>query len=74
MNEIELLRNIDKKLSAIIVLMIQDRYKKSEEADKKLPQKVEMLLAELGFTASEIAMLLNKKIPAVQKAIQRARK
>jgi sulfur carrier protein ThiS len=74
MDEIELLKNIDKKLSAIIALIIQDGYKKSEEADKKLPQKVEILLAELGFNAPEIARLLNKKVSAVQKAIQRARK
>ena len=74
MNEIELLKNIDKKLFAILALITQDRYKKSDEAGKKSPQKVEILLAELGFTAPEIARLLNKKVSAVQKAIQRARK
>jgi len=74
MDELELLQNIDKKLSIILALMIQERYKKSNEVDKKSPQKVEILLAEFGFRAPEIARLLNKKIPAVQKALQRARK
>lgn len=74
MDELELLQNIDKKLSVILVLIIQEKYKKSNEVDKKSPQKVEILLAELGFKAPEIARLLNKKVAAVQKAIQRARK
>ncbi len=74
MDELELLKNIDKKLSAILLFIIQDKYKKSDKVDKKLPQKVEMLLAGIGFKAPEIARLLNKKVPAVQKAIQRAHK
>lgn len=74
MDELESLKNIDRKLSVILALIIQDRYKKSEGNDKKPPKKVEILLAEFGFKAPEIARLLNKKTPAVQKIIQRARK
>ena len=74
MDELESLKNIDRKLSVILALIIQDRYKKSEGNDKKSPKKVEILLAEFGFKAPEIARLLNKKTPAVQKIIQRARK
>jgi DNA-directed RNA polymerase specialized sigma24 family protein len=33
-----------------------------------------VLLANLGFTAKEISLIVNKNLTAVQKSIQRAKK
>jgi len=74
MDELEILKNIDKKLAAILVLLIQDKAAKPNQKKKKSTQKVELILAGAGLKAPEIAKLLNKKVAAVQKAIQRARK
>lgn len=74
MNELEVLKNIDKKLSAILILIIQGRGGQSEKGDRKTTLKAEVFLAGAGLSASDIAKLLNKKVPAVQKTIQRARK
>lgn len=74
MDELEVLKNIDKKLSAILALIIQERGGQSGKGDKKTAFKAEVVLAGAGLSASDIAKLLNKKVPAVQKAIQRARK
>lgn len=70
MNDSETLKNIDKKLSVIVYLMISywDSINKGGE------EKMEVILNNLGFNAAEIADLINKKPDAIRKAIQRSRK
>lgn len=44
------------------------------ERDKvELPRKLEILLADAGLTAEEIASVTGKSVGAVRKAIERAR-
>ncbi len=74
MDELEVLKNIEKKLSAIIVLLIRSEHVNNGEVDKKSLPKVEVLLEGVGLKAPEIAKLLNKKESAVRKALHRARK
>lgn len=71
MNDSETLNNIDKKLSALISLMIVSI---TETNDNKMKIKPELILSNLGLESSEIANILGKKLTAVQKALQRAKK
>lgn len=71
MNNSEILKNIDKKLTSIIgliTLLIPG------ELLKKKNIKIELILKNSGFEIKEIAEILNKKYDAIQKTIERAKK
>lgn len=74
MNESEILKNIEKSLFAIILILSEIRDNVLKNADSIKGQKIEVLLAGAGFKGPEISKLLNKNLAAVQKAIQRSRK
>jgi len=58
-----------KYLAALVALQVRALMEK----DDPQPVKPELLLAAAGFTAKEIAGLTGKTVPAVAKAITRAR-
>jgi DNA-directed RNA polymerase specialized sigma24 family protein len=58
-------------LRAILALLVDDR--ESHAADRPGQAKTEVLLADAGLGAGDIAVLLNKKPEAVRKALSRAR-
>jgi hypothetical protein len=70
MDDSKTLRNIENKLSALIAI---SALSVSEESDGE-EMKLELVLHNAGLENTEIAKILNKKLAAVQKAIQRARK
>ena len=74
MNEPETLKNIEKSLSAILMILVEMRGNSVKEVDNGNSRKVELLLAEAGFKGPEIAKIISKKLAAVQKSIQRGRK
>jgi DNA-directed RNA polymerase specialized sigma24 family protein len=59
----------DKVARATLILMIEQR---SEEQQSQL--RNELLLARAGFSAPEIAEILDKQASAVRMALSRARK
>lgn len=61
----EILADISQKMTAILALLANNKY----EGDKDI--KVEVVLANAGLKAPEIAKILNKNVPAVQKTLQR---
>lgn len=68
MSDHDILNNLDRKLTAILAVLIN----LSKEKDKR--DKEDILLANLGFTARDISLVVNKNLTAVQKSIQRAKK
>ncbi len=68
MSDHDILNNLDKKLTAILAILIN----LSKDGDKR--DREELLLANLGFTARDISLVVNKNLTAVQKSIQRAKK
>lgn len=72
MDELQLLKSIDKKLTALILLFVDLREQNAEKLDKSAP-KVEVILKAAGFAAPEIARLVSKKPDAVRKALQRSK-
>lgn len=72
MNEGEILKNIDNKLSAVIALLSDYRERGGKKVDKN-DIKTEVLLKKAGLSTPEIAKLMNKKVGAVHKTIQRAK-
>ena len=68
--QIALLRQIDCKLSAVVALLVDER-EAAEGVDRK---KSELLLADAGLKAAQIASITGKKTGAVRHAIVRARK
>ncbi len=73
MNENEILKNIDTKLAALIALLVDYRERGSRKVDSDTP-KIEIILKEAGLSTMEIAKLTSKKVGAVHKTIQRAKK
>jgi len=71
MDDSKTLKNIEKKLSVLIALTTLSIFKSS---DKKLEIKPEIVLSNAGLDNVEIAKILGKSLPAVQKTIQRAKK
>ena len=69
--QIDLLGQIDRKLSAVLALLVDEREAVEGAAERK---KSELLLADVGLKSPEIASITGKKTGAVQKAIVRARK
>jgi hypothetical protein len=70
MDDSKSLKNIDKKLSALIALNSLLVFGREDDDS----QKPEVVLARAGLETSEIARLLGKALPAVQKTLQRAKK
>jgi hypothetical protein len=67
------LKNISNLLTAILLLLLEEKNQR-EEKDNCKGQKVEVLLVAAGLTASDISSLIGKNLEAVKKAIQRGRK
>lgn len=59
-----------KYMRAMVLLQLRGIQSSTEDG---LPLKAEALLAQAGFTAREIALMLDKSQAAVAKAITRAR-
>ena len=74
MNEMEIFKNIDKSMSAVLMILAEIRENIKEKEDKTKERKIELLLADAGFNATEVAHIVNKRVPGVRKAIQRGRK
>lgn len=66
MDDSQILKSIDKKLSALIAL--------SALALADGNAKIEVVLHNAGLENSEIAKITGKKLTAVQKAVQRSKK
>lgn len=66
MDDSQILKSIDKKLSALIAL--------SALALADGSTKIEIVLHNAGLENSEIAKITGKKLAAVQKAVQRSKK
>jgi len=66
----DVLKRIDRKLSAVMALMVEAR---ETRTDAEL-DKIELLLARCGLSAPEISEIVDKSTEAVRKAIQRGRK
>ena len=71
MDDSRTLKNIEKKLSALVALTAISMFESTEEKSKMKP---EVVLSNAGLDNSEIAKILGKKLTAVQKTIQRAKK
>lgn len=69
MSEQEILKSIDHKLLALVALSALSIFGKGDE----LRVKPEILLSSVGLENSEIAKVLGKSLPAIQKALQRAK-
>lgn len=67
-------KNIEKLLLATLMLLVEQRELALGKVEKKNIKNIEVLLAEAGFKGSEVAKIVNKSLPAVQKAMQRGRK
>ena len=70
MDDSQILKSIDKKLSALIALSALSLVGGEEKANTK----IEVLLNSAGLDNAEIAKITGKKLAAVQKAVQRAKK
>ena len=71
MDDSQTLKNIEKKLLALVVLTAISMFETTEEKSKIKP---EVVLSNAGLENSEIAKILGKKLAAIQKTIQRAKK
>lgn len=63
---------LDTSLSGILALLADDRQQRVE--GDASARKTEVLLADAGLSAEQIAPLLGKSSGAIAKSIQRARK
>ena len=68
MDDSKTLRNIEDKLSALIGLIVN--YSDIEKGK----EKAEVILFNAGLPTAEISKLTKKKLPAIQKSIQRSKK
>ena len=69
----ELLESIDRKMSVILSLLIEQREIASGELNREKLPKIEVVLKKTGFDAKEVAYFLGKKVEAVRKTLQRAK-
>ncbi len=70
MNDPQLLKSIDEKLSILIALFASSLVNE----DGETAAKVELTLNRAGLSNVEIAKITGKKLAAVQKTLQRAKK
>ena len=62
-------------MAGVLAILVAEREERLNGIDDKhKPAKTEVLLANAGLTATEIAQIMGKNLAAVQKAIQRGRK
>jgi hypothetical protein len=71
MDDSTTLKNIENRLSALIALTALSAFGTSEERKEAKP---EVILSQAGLANSDIAKILGKNLPAIQKALQRAKK
>ncbi len=71
MDDTKTFQNIEKKLTAILALLVEEREHKTYTKDLN---KIEVVLNNLGFSSSEIANIIQKNQVAVIKSLQRAKK
>jgi hypothetical protein len=71
MDDSATLKSIDKKLAALIAITAFSIFGDSDEKSRTKP---EILLSNAGLENTEIAKILGKSLPAVQKSLQRAKK
>jgi DNA-directed RNA polymerase specialized sigma24 family protein len=68
MQESAITEQLEKYLRALVLLQLD-----SQRDDGEAPNHT-VLLSRAGFSSAEVADLLGKNVPAIQKAVQRARK
>lgn len=61
----------ERALGGILAMLVAAR--DDPHADPADKRKTEVILADAGLTATEIAALVGKKVDAVRKTLQRAR-
>jgi hypothetical protein len=71
--EIQILEAMNKKLSAILALMVERESSENGSTARHKRRPAESILAAVGLKAPEIAKILGKKQSAVWKAIERSR-
>ncbi len=71
MEDSKTLKNIEKRLTALVALMTISIF---ESRDEIANIKPEVVLSKVGLENSDIAALLGKQLTAVQKTIQRSKK
>ena len=69
MKDAKIQESIDKKMTAIIALLVT--ILENTEGDRK--RKVEFVLSDVGFSPSEIAKMIGKKPDTVIKTIKRSK-
>lgn len=69
-DELAVLTNIDKKLSALIALMVEQHLRETESTKYK-PRSADRILTDLGMSGSEVGRLLGKSQQAVSQALIR---
>lgn len=74
MNDSETLKNIERLVLAILMLLSENREISLGKIDMKDRKNIEVLLSKAGFKSPEIAKIIDKNLAAVQKTIQRSRK
>lgn len=70
MDDLQILKSIDNKMTALLGLVVLSMFASAEEKAKIKP---EVVLSAAGIENLEIAKILGKNLPAVQKTLQRAR-
>jgi DNA-directed RNA polymerase specialized sigma24 family protein len=66
---------LDKTAAAVLAILVAEREERLNGPDEKnKPAKTEVLLANAGLSANEVAQIMGKNLEAVRKAIQRGRK
>lgn len=74
MNDSETLKNIERLMLAILMLLVENRRITLGKIDIENRKNIEILLSKAGFKSPEIAKIIDKNLAAVQKTLQRSRK
>jgi DNA-directed RNA polymerase specialized sigma24 family protein len=62
-------------MAGVLAILVAEREERLNGTDEKnKPAKTEVLLANAGLSANDIAQLMGKNLDGVRKAIQRGRK
>ena len=70
MKDADIQKSIEKKLTAVVALLAAIIGRQEKEGQRK----VEFVLSDVGFTPSEIARMIGKKVDTVIKTIKRGEK